>query len=82
MGHNNPTAIRIAEDQAFINPFSIAARKDSDPNTEGEVTAEGFFKAPELSAQVDKRDENDSILSPGHSRQQSSGLKPLVPGQQ
>ena len=33
------------DEQAFINPFSIAAR-DSD-NSEKEVTAEGFFKNPD-----------------------------------
>lgn len=36
------------DNQSFINPFSIANRKDSDENTEGEVTAEGFFKSPDI----------------------------------
>ena len=35
-----------ADEQSFINPFSIACRKDSDLNTEGELTAEGFYKIP------------------------------------
>ena len=35
-----------AEEQSFINPFSIASRKDSEHNSEGEVTAEGFYKGP------------------------------------
>ena len=35
------------EERSFINPFSIASCKDSDKNSQGEVTAEGFFKNPE-----------------------------------
>jgi len=50
--HNNSKGaaggVRLPGDEmgAFINPFSIAARKDSE-NTEGELTAEGFYKAPD-----------------------------------
>jgi len=36
-----------ADEQSYINPFSIACRKDSEQNTEGEVTAEGFYKLPD-----------------------------------
>ena len=40
------TATVTPEEQSFINPFSIASRKDSEHNSEGEVTAEGFYKGP------------------------------------
>ena len=43
------------DNQSFINPFSIANRKDSDENTEGEVTAEGFFKSPDITQTQDER---------------------------
>ena len=68
---------------AFINPFSIAARKDSDQNTEGEVTAEGFYKAPDA-IEMPKRDDtatSESLpLSP--SLQRSKGLSSQPGGAQ
>lgn len=36
------------DEKSYVNPFSIACRQDSDQGTEGEVTAEGFYKSPEL----------------------------------
>jgi len=38
------------EEQAFINPFSIASRRkedDSDENSDGKETAQGFYKNTE-----------------------------------
>ena len=35
------------EEQSFINPFSIASSKNSDHDSNHEVTAEGFYKNPE-----------------------------------
>ena len=62
---------------AFINPFSIAARKDSDQNTEGEVTAEGFYKAPDA-IEMPKKDDSVTVTSESQplspSLQRSKGL--------
>lgn len=58
----NPLAIANSrnDNDSLINPFSIAARRDSDANSEGEVTAEGFFKCKES----DRREEvNFTMLS-------------------
>lgn len=41
---------------SLINPFSIAARRESETNSEGEVTAEGFFKGQD---QTEKREETN-----------------------
>lgn len=55
------------EEQSYINPFNIACRKDSDVNTEGEVTAEGFYKNPsdtciETSRMTAREEVSPSIL--------------------
>ena len=49
------------DDQSYINPFSIACRKDSDQNTEGEVTAEGFYKIPDAPMITSARAEMDPV---------------------
>ena len=75
------TATVTAEEQSFINPFSIASRKDSEHNSEGEVTAEGFYKGPSdtLGDQSSKlgnhrEDQNTSVLSVGgNSRSGAAG---------
>lgn len=76
------TATVTAEEQSFINPFSIASRKDSEHNSEGEVTAEGFYKGPmdTLGDQSSKlanhtrEDQNTSVLSVGgNSRSGAAG---------
>ena len=60
-----------AEDQSFINPFSIASRKDSDQNSTGQVTAEGFYKNPgsvtekPSSTSVSRDETNNTMLSNG-----------------
>ena len=47
-----------AVEQAFINPFSIASRKeDSDGNSSGKETAQGFY------TNKDENPREDSVLS-------------------
>lgn len=51
----NPLVVNSRNNNdSLINPFSIAARRDSETNSEGEHTAEGFFKGQD---QTEKRDE-------------------------
>jgi len=35
------------EEQSYVNPFSIASISRDSDNSQGEFTAEGFFKNPE-----------------------------------
>ena len=62
---NASRLVGVAADdqQSFINPFSIACRKDSEENSQGEVTAEGFFKNPEESPTRRREETSATVLS-------------------
>lgn len=77
-----------ADDQSFINPFSVACRKDSDHHTEGELTAEGFYILPDKSqgitsarAEVEPAMLKQDSGKSAHSRSASMNGTPAISGQ-
>ena len=71
------------EEQSFINPFSIASRKDSEQDVDFEATAEGFYKNPDHDQESFERNDNAvTVLSTGNNnsaRQTPHSIKQLSP---